>query len=202
MAKTDFQSVDEYISTFPADVQGVLQRVRRIIREAVPRAEEHISYQIPAYRVADGPVLYFAGWKQHYSLYPATAALTLALARELEPYEVRKGTIRFPLSAPVPVKLIARIAKLRAHETREPAEKKGASPKRSASEGTETTKKAARAKKRVPAKKPASTRRPLKSRPASKGVAARKPSAASTGSPGKKKKKSRSAKKRLPRKGA
>jgi len=116
MAKTDFKSVDEYIATHPEEVQAILQRVRSTIRKAVPGAEEVISYQIPAYKLPVGPVLYFAGWKQHYSLYPATANLVAAFKGDLAPYEVRKGTIRFPLSQPVPVRLIERIAKFRAKE--------------------------------------------------------------------------------------
>jgi uncharacterized protein YdhG (YjbR/CyaY superfamily) len=116
MAKTDFKSVDEYIATFPENVQAVLQRVRRAIRKAVPGADEMISYQIAAYKLRGGRVIYFAGWKQHYSLYPVTDQLVKALKDELAPYEVEKGTVRFPLSRPVPVKLIERIAKFRAKE--------------------------------------------------------------------------------------
>ena len=117
MAKTDFKSVDEYIGTHPEAVQTVLQRVRSAIRKAVPGAEEAISYQIPAYKLPSGPVLFFAGWKRHYSLYPATGGLVAAFKDDLAPYEVSKGTIRFPLTQPVPVKLIERIAKFRAKET-------------------------------------------------------------------------------------
>ena len=75
MAKTDFHSVDEYIAQQPAERQPVLQRVRRTIRKALPQAEEGISYQIPAYKLDGSPVLYFAGWKEHVSLYPATGRL-------------------------------------------------------------------------------------------------------------------------------
>jgi uncharacterized protein YdhG (YjbR/CyaY superfamily) len=114
MAKTDFKSVDQYIATHPEDVQAILKRVRSIIRKALPGAEEAISYQIPAFKLDGKAVLYFAGWKQHYSLYPATDPVVSALEDELAPYEVTKGTIRFPLSGPVPVRLIERIAKLRA----------------------------------------------------------------------------------------
>jgi uncharacterized protein YdhG (YjbR/CyaY superfamily) len=117
MAKTDFRSVDEYLATLPAEVQAILQRVRAAIRKALPEAEECISYQIPAYKLHGGTVLYFAGWKQHFSLYPASGDLVAAFGDELEPYVVSKGTIRFPLSQPVPVKLIGRIAKFRAEET-------------------------------------------------------------------------------------
>ena len=118
MARTDFKSVDEYIASQPKDAQEVLERVRRTIRKAVPAAEEGISYQIPTYKLGGRPVIYFAGWKQHYSLYPANARLVAAFKDALAPYEVNnKGTIRFPLSARVPVGLIARIAKFRARET-------------------------------------------------------------------------------------
>ena len=118
MAKTDFKSVDEYIAAQSKDVQRVLQTVRRAIRKAVPKADEVISYQIAAYKLEGGTVLYFAGWKKHYSLYPANARLVAAFKKELAPYEVNdKGTIRFPLDKPVPVTLIARLAKFRAQET-------------------------------------------------------------------------------------
>jgi uncharacterized protein YdhG (YjbR/CyaY superfamily) len=118
MAKTNVTSVDEYIATFPEDVQAILGRIRSTIRKAVPDAEELISYQIPAYKLNGAPVLYFAGWKQHCSLYPASDQLVEALKDELAPFKVEKATIRFPLSQPVPVKLIERIAKLRAEEVR------------------------------------------------------------------------------------
>ena len=131
MAKTDFKSVDEYIAAQPEAVQGVLERVRGAIRKAVPRAEEVISYQIPAYKLPGGPVLYFAGWKQHYSLYPATEDLVAAFKDELAPYEVNnKGTIRFPLSQPVPVKLIERIANFRAKNVAAKEKVKAAAPKK------------------------------------------------------------------------
>jgi uncharacterized protein YdhG (YjbR/CyaY superfamily) len=75
-----------------------------------------ISYEIPAYKVRGGAVIFFAGWKQHYSLYPAMGALVAAFKDDLAPYEISKGTIRFPLSGRVPVGLIGRIAKFRARE--------------------------------------------------------------------------------------
>src|SRR5688572_6961245 len=105
MAKTDFKSVDDYVATFPESVQEVLRMVRNAIREGVPEAEEVISYQIPAYKLQGHPVIYFGGWKQHYSLYPVTERLLEAFKDDLAPYTVSKGTIRFPLSRPVPVDL-------------------------------------------------------------------------------------------------
>jgi len=116
MAKTDVKSVDEYIASHPKAVQRVLKRVRSTIRKAMPGAEEMISYGIATYKLHGRPVLYFAGWSHHYSLYPSTNRLVAAFKDELAPYEVTKGTIRFPLSEPVPVKLIEGIAKFRTKE--------------------------------------------------------------------------------------
>jgi uncharacterized protein YdhG (YjbR/CyaY superfamily) len=130
MAKTDFRSVDEYLETQPEEARPALRRVRAIIRKAMPGSEEVISYQIPAYRLGGTAVLYFAGWKKHYSLYPATDRLVMAFEKELRPYEISKGTIRFPLSEPVPVRLIERIAKFRAKEAPLRAKAKRATPKK------------------------------------------------------------------------
>ena len=110
-------SVDDYIDSQPDEARPVLERVRRAIRTAVPEAEESISYGMPAYKLQGRAVLYFAGWKRHYSLYPAGERLVEAFREELAPYEVHKGTIRFPLFEPIPVKLIGRLAKFRAKET-------------------------------------------------------------------------------------
>jgi len=130
MAKTDFKSVGEYIASQPEAVQRILGRVRSAIREAVPGAEEMISYKIPTYKLHGRPVLYFAGWKQHYSLYPATERVFAAFKDELAPYEVNKGTIRFPLSQPIPVKLIGRIAKFRAKEVAGREKARAAAPEK------------------------------------------------------------------------
>ena len=127
MAKTRFESVDEYLASQPEAMRTVLKRVRSAIRKAIPDASEGISYQIPAYKLHGGTMLYFAGWKHHYSLYPASGPLAEAFKKELAPYELSKGTIRFPLSEPIPVKLIGRIAKFRAKEAAEKA--KAAAPK-------------------------------------------------------------------------
>ena len=116
MPKGSFLSVDAYLTAQPDGVRALLQRVRHIIRKSVPQAEESISYQIPTYKLNGRVVLYFAGWKEHYSLYPAGDRLTAAFQKELARYKVVKGTIKFPLSEPVPVKLIEGIAKFRAKE--------------------------------------------------------------------------------------
>src|SRR4051812_9847253 len=116
MVRTGFNSVPQYIASRPEATQGLLTRVRNTIRKAVPAAEETISYNIPAYKLDGRPMLYFAAWKQHYSLYPATRRVIAKFKDELLLYDVVKSTIRFPLSRPVPVKLIARIARFRARE--------------------------------------------------------------------------------------
>lgn len=119
MANTDFKSVDQYIAAQPEAVHEVLERVRAAIREGMPEAVEVISYQIPAYKLPGGVALFFAGWKQHYSVYPVTEGLVAAFKDELAPYKLSKGTIRFPLGEPVPVGLIERLAKFRAREVAE-----------------------------------------------------------------------------------
>jgi uncharacterized protein YdhG (YjbR/CyaY superfamily) len=126
MAKADFASVDEYIARYPEEEQAILQRVRSTIRKAVPGAEEVISYQIPTYKLHGSYVVYFAGWTQHYSLYPATEHLVAAFKEDLARHDVSKGTIRFPLSEPVPVRLIGRIVRFLAKEAADRARAKRA----------------------------------------------------------------------------
>lgn len=128
--RSDFKSVDEYIASQPERVQGILERVRSAIGKALHGAEEVVSYRMPAYKLNGGAVLYFAGWKEHYSLYPAGERLVAAFKDELASYDVTQGTIRFPLSRPVPVKLIGRIAKFRAKEIAERQKAKAAASKR------------------------------------------------------------------------
>ena len=119
MAKANVKSVDEYIASKPEAVRGILGIVRSTIRKAVPGAQEVISNKIPTYRLHGEAVLYFAGWKQHYALYPISKRVVAAFKNELTSHEVDKSTLRFPLSQPVPVKLIARIAKFRVEEATE-----------------------------------------------------------------------------------
>lgn len=116
MAKSSIKTVDDYIASQPETAQPALTQVRDAIHKALPSAEEVISYNIPTYKLQGAMVIYFAGWKQHYSLYPAGARLLAAFQKDLAPYEIKKSTIRFPLSAPVPAKLIQRIVKYRVEE--------------------------------------------------------------------------------------
>lgn len=111
------ESVDAYIAAQPDAAREVLRIVRQALRRALPDAEEIISYQIPAYRLPGGTALFFAGWKKHWSLYPAGKELVGAFREELKPYKVNeKGTIQFPLDRPVPVELVERIAAYRRAE--------------------------------------------------------------------------------------
>ena len=124
------KDVTAYIEGFPAPARAALTRVRGIIRRAVPAAEEMISYQIPAYKLHGRPVLFFAAWKEHYSLYPSNARLVAAFKDQLSKYEISKGTIRFPLSDGVPVTLIERIARFRARQVMESLKARGAARKK------------------------------------------------------------------------
>src|SRR5215471_8268450 len=108
------QSVDEHIAAQPEALRPKLEQVRAAIRRAVPEAVEGIGYRMPGYKLYGKPMLYFASFKEHLSLFAASGAFFAALEEELRGYELRKGTVHFPLTKPVPVKLISRIAKLRA----------------------------------------------------------------------------------------
>jgi uncharacterized protein YdhG (YjbR/CyaY superfamily) len=136
MSKKTFASVDEYIAAQAGAVQLVLRRVRNAIRQAVPRADETISYGIPTYKLDGRAVIYFAGWSEHYSIYPSTSRLSEALGSELAPYATGKGTLRFALADPVPVRLIARIAKLRAQEVAQRGAAKSGVKRSRSSSGT------------------------------------------------------------------
>jgi uncharacterized protein YdhG (YjbR/CyaY superfamily) len=110
-------SVDEYLARCDKPAQKVLRQVRRAIKKALPGAEEVISYRIPAYRMHGRIVVYFAAWKEHYSVYPLTRKIEATLEPEIASFATSgKGTIRFPFSAPVPVDLIQAIARLRAED--------------------------------------------------------------------------------------
>lgn len=117
MARTDFRSVDQYVAAQPEAARPVLETVRRAIREALPDAEETISYQIPTFKLGGKAVIYFAGWKEHWSLYPVGADAVEAFP-ELAGHETSKGTIRFPLAAPVPVAVVQALARRRADAVR------------------------------------------------------------------------------------
>ena len=112
------ETVDDYIAQQPAAARAVLVQVRALLRRALPRASEGIAYRMPAYVIEGAPVLYFAGFKQHFSLFPASRQLIAALGTQLDPYLNARATLRFAYDAALPARLITRIAKLRAAEVR------------------------------------------------------------------------------------
>lgn len=151
MAKLVFETVDDYLEKQPENVQATLARVRAILSKTIRGAEEVISYQIPAYKLEGRAVLYFAGWKDHYSIYPVTDALIEQLKTELAPYIASKGTLRFPLGEKVPSKLIERVAKVRTEEVKAQLALKGKLPRK---EKKKITKKVApRKKTKAPSKR-------------------------------------------------
>jgi len=153
MAKTAYESVAQYLLAQPPELRALLEKVRTVIRKALPEAEEIISYQIPAYKWQGKPVLYFAGWKEHFSLYPASAALVKALSARLGGVEISKGTLRFPLTGKLPTKLISDIARFRASEVQasQPKKKKPTRrPAASSSVPRRTTDRARRSPKARP----------------------------------------------------
>ncbi|GMU61652.1 MAG: hypothetical protein AMXMBFR34_34150 [Myxococcaceae bacterium] len=127
------KTVDDYLASKPPPVRAVLRQVRAAVRKAAPKALEIISYQMPAAWVPEGILVYFAGWTDHYSLYPVGPALIAKLGAPAKKYESsNKGTIRFPLDGRVPGALISRIVKLRAAEVAERAEARRAAKKKKA----------------------------------------------------------------------
>lgn len=112
--KAGFASIDEYIETFPEEIQILLEEMRVNIKAAAPDAEEKISYQMPAFALK-GNLVYFAAFKDHIGFY-AMPSGNEAFRRELSKYDGSKGTVQFPLDKPLPLGLITRIVKFRVAE--------------------------------------------------------------------------------------
>jgi len=109
-----YSTVDEYIDWQPEELRPILQKVRRIIRDAVPNAEERISYRMPCFWQG-GPLIYFAAMKSHLGVYPTANGMTAFKAR-LSDYKTSKGAVQFPYSKPIPYDLIAEITRFRVSE--------------------------------------------------------------------------------------
>ncbi len=123
MAAPAYATVDEYLAAQPEPVAEALTAARNAIRSAIPDAEECISYNMPAYKINGKAVVHLAGWKNHYSVYPASDALVAALGDELKECTVVECTIKFSYKKPVPTELIQRIAEFRAMEVQAKAKK-------------------------------------------------------------------------------
>jgi uncharacterized protein YdhG (YjbR/CyaY superfamily) len=115
MATKKPASIDEYIAGFPKTTQTVLEQVRAIVKNAAPDAEETISYAIPTFTVNKKYLVYFAGYKNHVSLYPAPTG-NAAFEKEIRSYRSGKGTVQFQLDKPLPIDLITKIVRCRMKE--------------------------------------------------------------------------------------
>lgn len=109
--KKSFTTIDEYISSFPADIQAILEKIRQAIHKAIPEATETISYGIPTFNLNGQHLVFFAGWKDYISLYPLPAG-DAAFQQKISHYKKEKSTLRFPLDKPVPYELVDEIVTL------------------------------------------------------------------------------------------
>jgi len=113
--KVGFNSMDEYIASFPEEVQKILEEIRGTIKAAAPEAREKISYQIATFELNGKNLIHFAAWKNHISIYPIPPG-TEAFNQEISQYVDGKGTLKFPLNKPMPFKLIGKVVKLHVAE--------------------------------------------------------------------------------------
>jgi uncharacterized protein YdhG (YjbR/CyaY superfamily) len=109
------KSVEEYLAAHPDDVRATLEKIRQAIKAAAPMATEKISYGMPSFH-HQGYLVYYAAWKNHCSFFPASNEVMETFAKELERYDVSKGTIRFPIGKPLPATLVKKIVKARIRE--------------------------------------------------------------------------------------
>ena len=110
------KDIDEYLSTLPNDVREMLQKLRTTIKSVAPKAEEVISYAMPAFKYHGACWLYFSAFKNHCSLFPANSSLIAKMNEELKPYRTAKGTIQFTVEKPLPAALVKKIVKARMQE--------------------------------------------------------------------------------------
>ena len=125
--KSGFNSIDEYIATFPKDIQKILEELRATIKAAAPDSEEKISYQMPTFFM-NGNLVHFAAFKKHIGFYPTPSGIE-AFQKELSVYDGAKGSVQFPIDEPMPLKLISRIVKFRVAENKKKAKIKSVTKK-------------------------------------------------------------------------
>src|SRR2546429_8875026 len=116
--KNRLRTIDEYIETFPKEVQPILEKVRQTIRKAAPNAVETISYQMPTFKLNGKGLVYFAAFKNHIGFYPIPSGIE-AFEEELSQYKLGKGSVQFPIDKPIPYDLVRRIVRFRARENQE-----------------------------------------------------------------------------------
>ena len=114
-SKKAFETIDEYIASFPKDVQVILEELRQTIRDCAPDAEERISYGIPTFDLNGRHLVHFAAFKKHVGFFPTSSGVT-AFKKELSSFKTSKGTVQFPLDKPIPFDLIRRIVDFRVKE--------------------------------------------------------------------------------------
>ena len=114
--------IDRYISDFPRETQLKLEQVRATILKAAPKAEEVISYKMPAYKL-NGMLVWFAGYKNHIGLYPGANGIE-AFKKEIAAYKWAKGSVQFPLDKPLPLGLITKMVKFKVKTNLEKAKAK------------------------------------------------------------------------------
>lgn len=122
ISKTTYESIDDYISKFPTEVQEILMTLRKVIKESAPDAKEKISYQMPTFAL-HGNLVHFAAFKNHIGFYPAPSGIE-AFKEELSVYKGAKGSVQFPINKPLPYELISKIVKFRVAENIKKAEDK------------------------------------------------------------------------------
>lgn len=127
MERAKFNSIDEYISTFPESVQKLLKEMRRVIHAAAPEASEKISYQMPTFYLK-GNLVHFAALKNHIGFYPTPSGIQ-AYEKELAPYASTKGAVQFPIDKPIPFDVVTKVVKFRVAENLKKAEQKSAKKK-------------------------------------------------------------------------
>ena len=110
--QSKFQTVEEYLSILPKQSREILEKMRKVIKQAAPEATELISYNMPAFRL-HGILVYYAAHKEHIGFYPANTHVIEQFKDDLAGYETSKGTIKFPLKKQIPLDLVKRIVEFR-----------------------------------------------------------------------------------------
>ena len=118
-----FTSISEYVSTLPENAQKAMGEIIATIKANVPDAEEHISYNMPAFKVNGEYFIHFSAWKNHIGMYPIPAG-NEAFQKQIEPYRSAKSSLNFPLAQPMPIKLIEKVIKFRISENLKSAKMK------------------------------------------------------------------------------